>query len=379
MEIGFWICLGCVAYAYVGYPLLLAVLAPLRRWPLRRGPFAGSVSLVVAARNEEARIGPRLQELVGLLRQANLAGEVIVVSDGSSDGTVASARRAVPSGPVQVLELPAHVGKAAALTVACAQAAGDVVVFADARQRWAADALTLLLENFAEPQVGAVSGDLVLESTPGVLAGVGWYWRFEKVVRRLESRLHSVVGVTGAICAVRRELFCPMPAGTLLDDVYWPLLVVRQGQRVLHDERAHAFDRLPERPSDEFRRKVRTLSGNFQLLTLLPGLLLPWRNPVWLQWLSHKLLRLAVPWALLGMLLCSALLAGPFYRLALAVQLAGYLVGLAGLWPALSRRLQLAGAAASFLVLNAAAWLAFWVWITGRAGRSWHQVALRKS
>ncbi len=377
MDFVFWICAACVAYTFAGYPLLLAMLAPLRRWPLARAPFTGSVTLVVAARNEANRIGQRVGELVEMLRQARLAGEVIVVSDGSQDGTAEAARRAVPDGPVRVFELPGHVGKAAALTAAWAEAAGQVLVLADARQRWADDALPLLLENFADSQVGAVSGDLVLESAPGVLAGVGLYWRFEKMIRRLESRWHSVVGVTGAICAVRRELFSPMPAGTLLDDVYWPLLVVRKGRRVIHDERAHAFDRLPDRPADEFRRKVRTLSGNFQLVTLLPGLLLPWRNQVWLQWLSHKMLRLAAPWALLGMLLSSALLPG-FYRWLLVAQLAGYLAGLAGMFPQVSKRVKLAGAAASFLVLNAAAWLAFWVWLTGRAGRSWHQAHMVK-
>src|ERR1019366_2199678 len=113
--------------------------------------------------------------------------------------------------------------------------------------------------------------------------------------------LVSQVGVTGAISAVRRPLFRPIPPGTLLDDVYWPMLVVLQGQRVVHDERAKAFDQLPANPHDEFCRKVRTLAGNFQLLTLLPwSAFWPWRNRVWWQWTSHKLLRLASPWALLG-------------------------------------------------------------------------------
>ncbi len=242
-----------------------------------------------------------------LLRGAEVPGEVIVVSDGSTDGTVAVAQQYADQG-VRVIELAANEGKAVALSRAIAAAQEDIVVFADARQRWADDALVRLLENFADPQVGAVSGDLVLEESPGVMAGVGLYWRCEKWLRRAESAVGSQVGVTGAISAARRRLLpAIIPAGTLLDDIYWPLCVAMHGYSVVHDERALAFDRLPDQPRDEFRRKVRTLTGNFQIMTLLPASLLPWRNPVWLPWVSRKLSRLAMPWALLGMLSASAL------------------------------------------------------------------------
>lgn len=374
LAVCFWISAVIVAYTCLIYPGLLTLLASFRRWPPRRAPFRGMVSIIVAARNEGTRIGRRIRELVGLLRDADLHGEVIVVSDGSTDDTVAEAREAAYAGPVQVIALTGNVGKAAALTAASAQANGDVLVFADARQQWAEDALPLLLENFADPQIGAVSGDLVLESASGVLIGVNLYWRFEKMLRVRESRLHSMVGVTGAISAVRRELFQPIPAGTLLDDVYWPLLVVRQGYRVVHDERARAFDRLPDRTTDEFRRKVRTLSGNWQLCQRLPGSLLPGLNPIWWQWLSHKLMRLVMPWAMVALFLSSAFLDEPFYLLAFRLQVVGYLFGLAGLWPPLAKLVRPAGSVASFLVLNAAAWLAFWVWISGRAGSSWQPI-----
>src|SRR5207245_1006943 len=202
--------------------------------------------------------------------------------------------------------------------------------------------LKLLLENFADPSIGAVSGNLVLERTPGVLAGVGLYWRFEKWLRGQESRLYSMVGLSGSVSAVRRELFRPIPEGTILDDVYWPLQVVMQGYRVVLDERARAYDCLPESSRDEFRRKVRTLSGNFQLLGRLPAALLPWRNPVWLQYLSHKMLRLLVPWALLAMFAASLLLEPPLYRLAFWGQVGFYFAGLVGIcWPATASRLPL--------------------------------------
>ncbi|MFO0930940.1 MAG: hypothetical protein U0736_28580, partial [Gemmataceae bacterium] len=197
-----------------------------------------------------------------------------------------------------------------------------------------------------------------------------------KWLRRQESALWAQVGVTGAIAACRRALFRPIPAGTLLDDVYWPLRVAMAGRRVVHDCRAKAFDRLPDRPRDEFRRKVRTLAGNFQLVARLPAALLPWRNPIWPQLLSHKLARLLVPWALLGLFGCGMALAiggaGDLYTAAVAAQAACYAVGVVGLF---TRRVGRVGAAASsFLVLNAAAWVAFWVWATGRARLSWQKV-----
>jgi poly-beta-1,6-N-acetyl-D-glucosamine synthase len=374
-EIIFWVCAAGVAYAYVGYPLVLLVVAILRPRPVRPVLSAGrpSVSIVIAAHNEEHRIAARRDELAAMVAAEGLDGEVVIVSDGSTDHTACVAREGA-SGRVSVIELSHNVGKAEALTRGVAAAAGDVVVFADARQHWAPDALRLLLENFQDPQVGGVSGDLILESDGGANSGVGLYWRYEKEIRKLESRVHSTVGATGAISAVRRNLFRPIPPRTILDDVYWPLQVVMQGYRVVHDGRANAFDRLPAKARDEFRRKVRTLSGNFQLVARSPEILLPWRNPGWFGFLSHKLLRLTVPWLLIGMLVTSALLPGRLYAAALVAQLVCYALALGGLAQFVSSRVRIASAAGSFLVLNAAAWMAFWVWALGRADRSWKKV-----
>ncbi len=370
----FWLCFACAAYTYIGYPLLVGVLARLCPSPTQRRPFAGSFAILVCAHNEQVNIVRRLQELIRLVQNSGLPGEIVVVSDGSTDATVELASELASAGPIRIVDLPDNVGKAAALTLGCQSIQADVIVFADARQTWAEDALTKLLENFADPRVGAVSGDLALQTASGLLAGVGLYWRFEKWLRSQESLVHVQVGVTGAISAVRRELFRPIPQGVILDDVYWPLCVAMQGRRVIHDERAVAFDRLPDDARDEFRRKVRTLSGNYQLARRLPSSLLPWRNPAWLAWVSHKLLRLVVPWALLAMLTCNVFLPGPYYRCALVGQIAGYAVSLVGLIPAVGKRVRLTATAGSLLALNAAACLALVVYLRGNALRSWHKV-----
>ena len=373
IKIAFWMCTVCVVYTYAGYPLLLRLLARWRGRPVcAEGPPPRSVSIIIAAHNEEQTVSRRLKELTGMFEASGLDGEIILVSDGSTDGTAPLAR-VFTKERVKVCELPSRLGKAAALNKGWALSEQEILVFADIRQTWEPDALQLLLENFADPHVGGVSGDLLLRDAAGLLAGVAMYWRYEKMLRRLEGRIKSVVGVTGAISAVRRSLFQPIPPGTILDDVYWPLRVALQGYRVIHDHRAIAYDRLPPKTRDEFRRKVRTLCGNFQLLTRLPDALVPWRNPIWLQFISHKVLRLLVPWMLLMLLVSSSILPGPLYRMALISQIAIYGLGLLGLIPTLAERSRLASAAGSFVVLNSAAWLAFWVWFSGKSERSWHK------
>jgi cellulose synthase/poly-beta-1,6-N-acetylglucosamine synthase-like glycosyltransferase len=380
----FWVCLAAVSYCYLGYPLILWL------WRFARGRgtqvsstmlpprrFQGKVSIVIAARNESQRIGARVREFAEALTSSCLAGEIIVVSDGSTDRTVAAVKE-IGEPRARVIELDQHAGKAVALTRGASAATGDVIVFADCRQTWAPDALqSLVLRLASDSSIGAVSGDLVLQREAGMVGtGVGLYWRFEKWLRCAESDLFSTVGVSGSISAVRRALLEPIPAGTILDDVYWPLRVVMGGHRVVHEPRAFAYDRLPGRAGDEFCRKVRTLAGNFQLLARLPSAVFPWRNPIWLQFLSHKVLRLAVPWALIAMLVGSFSARQEWlYGAAMWSQLAAYSIALAGASRTLSARFRPAAAASSFVLLNAAAWVAFWVWISGRSSRSWAKVS----
>lgn len=374
LAVIFVISLLWVAYSYVGYPIVLYVWAKLRPRRHDARPTARrSVSIVIAARNEESNIARRVNELARHLNTFELDGQIIVVSDGSTDRTAEAAANSTTLVPVQVVALAQNVGKAAAISVGCAHAKNEIIILADARQTWAKDAILRLVENFADPKVGGASGELILESSPGVQAGVGLYWKYEKWIRRTEAVVGSTVGVSGSICAVRRELFAGIPAGTILDDVYWPMDVASKGYRIVHDCRAHAFDRLPPKSRDEFRRKVRTLSGNFQLIARRPSLLLPWRNPIWFQFVSHKLMRLGVPWAMLAMLACTILhgsLAG--YAL-LVAQLAFYAAGIAAALGGDRVKFFLSSPIASFIMLNAAAWTAFWVWISGRATRSWNK------
>lgn len=196
--------------------------------------------------------------------------------------------------------------------------------------------------------------------------GMGLYWKVEKQIRELESSSGSVVGATGALYAVRRALLVPVPAETVLDDVYLPMHVVRQGARVVFDPRAHAWDVADQGSEREFARKVRTLSGNYQLLQLAPWLL-SGADPIRFEFISHKLLRLLAPFALATVLIASCFLPQPIYRLALALQLAFYALGLLALAHMKNGLVaRLADAAFTFVVLNGAALVAFANFVTGR-------------
>ena len=347
----FWACLALVAYTYAGYALLVAQLARRRGDTPRHAPLTPPVTVVVAAYNEAGRIAARVADVLAQdYPPASL--RVLVVSDGSDDGT----ERAVPrdDARVQVLALPRNGGKAAALNAAMACVTTEFVVFTDARQRFAPDAIRRLVAAFADERVGAVSGEL--EVGGGSPEHSSLYWRMEKRLRENEARIGWLHGVSGAIHALRARLFRPLPPGTILDDLWIPLHVAFAGARIWMARDAIAWDVPSATFAEEYRRKLRTLAGNWQLVARCPRLLVPGRNPLFFAWVSHKLLRLIAPWALIGAWLASAFAAGGVYRFAFAAQTLAYAVAaLALAAPRLAARIPLAPAAGSFVMLNAAA------------------------
>jgi cellulose synthase/poly-beta-1,6-N-acetylglucosamine synthase-like glycosyltransferase len=301
----FWASASIVVYTYFGYPAWLWLRRKWRWNPVQRTSILPTVSIVMVVRNEAAVLDRKLRNLIGLNYPAELC-EVVIVSDGSSDATTQILEHN-ESARIRVVVRPEGCGKAAGLNEAVKIASNDIVVFTDARQEIETDALQLLMENFADPAVGCVSGELLLgDPQSGEAArGVGLYWRMEKAIRQLEADSGSVVGATGAFYAVRRNLLVPVPPETILDDVFIPMQVVRQGARVVFDDRAHAWDLASQGTGREFARKVRTLTGNYQLLQLAPWLL-SGKNSIRFEFVSHKLCRLLVPFALAAMLVACA-------------------------------------------------------------------------
>lgn len=340
---------GLIGWAYVGYPLWCFVRARLLPRPIKRAPVRPRVTVIIAAWREAKTIGQKLESLANQTYPQGLV-DVVVACDGSDDGTQGAATDAgakALAGRVKVLDLPRG-GKPTALNAGAAAAAGEVLVFTDARQPLSENAIEALVEDLADETVGAVGGELVMDGAEPA----GAYWKYEAFIRRCEGRSGSTVGVSGALYAIRRELFAPMPPETILDDVYVPMRVRLAGRRVGFEPAARAFDRAAH-SGREFQRKVRTLSGNFQLLLLLPRVLVPLVNPSFGDFVSHKLLRLAVPFAAIATLVTSPFLPAPYGPILFGGQLAGYSL-VAGRAIGLLRGSRLAGLAETFVVLNAA-------------------------
>ena len=367
MKVAFWCAAALVFYAYLGYAAWLWFYSRLRPWPLRRGTHLPFVSVVMVVRDEEKTLAQKLKNLAALdYPQDRL--EFVVASDGSRDATERILSEAARDPRCRALIFPEPKGKACRLNDALAVARGEVVLFVDARQQIEPGALRLLTENFVEEAVGCASGELMLGDPASGEAekGMGLYWRVEKKIREWESASGSVVGATGALYAARRALLVPVPADTILDDVFLPLHVARQGARVVFDGRARAWDNPDLGAGREFHRKVRTLTGNYQLLQIAPWLLKD-DNPLRFRFISHKLLRLVVPFALATMLVTSLAVAQPFYRIAFVAQLFFYALSLLALTRAqLGPVARLANAALTLIVLNTAAVVAFANFLTGR-------------
>jgi len=325
----FWSAAVLLVYTYAGYPLLIGLWAWLWPRPVAAVPYLPKVSVLVVARNEAGRIRQRVANLLALDYPAALL-ELVLASDASSDATVALAREC-GGNRLRVLDFPIHRGKPAVLNEVLPLLQGEIVVLMDVRQQVEPEALNALVANFSDPAVGAVSGELHLLEPSGGTDGVGFYWRYEKWIRRQESRCDSTIGVTGALYALRRPLFQPIPADTLLDDVLIPLQIVRLGWRVVFEPLARASEPVTATPAAEFRRKVRTIAGNFQLFSRAHWLLNPCANRLWWQTFSHKGCRLLGPFCLLVVLVCNLLLFDKlFYRVLLLLQVMFYAAALAG-------------------------------------------------
>jgi len=334
--------LGLV-HVFVGYPLWVLALARWRPQPVQRRVWTPRVTVVLAVHDGAAHVQAKLANLLALDYPPGLL-DIVVACDGCRDDSAARCRQP-GDARVRVFEFEARRGKAACLNDAVAQARGEVLLMTDVRQRLEPDALRRLVADLGDPEVGAVGGQLRLfDAQTGFARGIDAYWRYETLIRTGESRSGSAVGVSGALYAMRRELFRPLPPGTVLDDVLVPMQVAAAGWRVVYEPMAVAWDGTSQQPRDEQRRKIRTLAGNYQLIQLAPWLLLPWRNPLWFRFVSHKLLRLLAPWLLLTLALSAALLAAHHVlfavtALALAAGLAAVVAG--RLLPALGGRLPI--------------------------------------
>ncbi len=292
--------LGVLSWTWVLYPALIAVLA--RLMPARRvvvPETLPTVTAILATRDDVAAIVARVEDFLAADYPSTQL-RVVVGLDSTGASRVPAIRAACDALAVDVVASGTAGGKAAGLNAAVERASGDILVFSDVQQRFAPDAIRVLVHQLlSDSRVAAVGGALQLPGDrpdASERSPVEWYWYFERLLRGAEARVHSTVGVSGSIYAMWRREWVPMPDQLILDDVWLPMQLVLGGRRVGYALDAKAWDARQTSAAQEQVRKVRTLTGNYQLMAWLPAILVPIRNPIWLQFVSHKVLRLLTPW-----------------------------------------------------------------------------------
>lgn len=373
MKLLFWSSFWLIFYTYIGYPLLAYVLS--RCYPQRlRGKYTyPKVSILMAVYNEEKRLEAKLKSLQTLDYPEERL-EILIGSDGSTDRTDEIISRYM-SRRIKFVRQPQRRGKPSVLNLLVPQASGEILVFTDARQQLDKNVLNELVKHFADDKVGSVSAALFyLDETTGSKTnqGIGLYWKYEKFIRTCESRTGSMLGATGALYAIRRQLFSALPEDLILDDVYVPMKVVEQGYRAIFDPKAKLFDTVFKNPREEFIRRARTLAGNYQLFFYLRGLFNPLKGKIAWQFCSHKVLRLLVPFLLITLYVSSAFLAAHHikgYGAFFILQSLFYVLALAG---KVSRRANpILDVPYMFCMMNAAAVVGLYRLIRRTQGILW--------
>ena len=373
-QLLFWLSTLGVSYIYVGYPLLIFVLS--RCWPLRilKRTNHDPVSIVIVGYNEADKLAKKLASVLSS-DDSRLIREVLVASDGSTDNT-ADVVAGVGDCRVKLLAFSERRGKPSVLNDVIPQCSSEIIVLTDARQELNRRAIMELAAHFADPTVGAVSGELVFKADGDrttASQGIGIYWSYEKFIRKHEGRFRSVPGATGALYALRKSLFRPIPTPTILDDVVIPMQAVIGGRRCLFEPLAIAYDLPSASTTKESIRKRRTIAGAAQLVVNQSRWLVPWRNPIWFEYVSHKLARLLSPLFLLLAFVANGMLAShPVYGTLLSLHIVFYLSALAGLaFQRTGYRSNCFGAQLVFVSLNATTVVALWDALRGRFRATW--------
>lgn len=377
MAFLFWTCIGLVLLSYLVYPAIVLLAGRLMRRELPAAPDESAlpaVAVVVAACNEQRHIEERIRNLLAHDYPPDRL-TIYIGSDGSTDRTVELAQ-AHAGERVRVFAFPVRRGKASVLNELVGMVTQPVVVFTDANTFFEPGAVRALARNLADPAVGAVNGELRLYKVGDGDNADGAYWRIETALKQGESSLCGVLGANGGIYAIRRELYRPLPADTIIDDFTVAMTVAALGWRTVFESGAVAREQVPPGIDDEFRRRIRIGTGNYQALFRHPEY---WTRARWgrrLAYFSHKLLRWFTPHLLVTALLACAFLAAndPFYRALLWLQLTGYGLCAAGL--VLRRHVRLPGPVRLPLLvftLNLAFLIGFWRYISGEASGLWHR------
>jgi glycosyltransferase involved in cell wall biosynthesis len=370
VEAIFWFCVLGVLYVYAGYPVVLAAVAGIVRGRTQKAPLEPTVSVLVPAYNEAAVIEAKIRNVLAQDYPADLL-ELVVASDGSTDRTGAIARTLEDGARLRVFDFPQNRGKISVLNDVVPQLRGEIVAFSDAASMLAPDAIRRLVENFADPEVGAVSGVYRVRRQEDAELGTqeDFYWKYETWLKTREAEAGGLLGAHGSLYAIRRRLYPAPEPGTINDDFIIPVRIVRQGYRIAYEPAAVAWEEAHEMGG--FSRRVRIMAGNIQQLGEIRHLLEPFQPLPVLFFLSHKAGRVAAPLLMLGALLTNlALLDRPLYAMCGLLQGAFYFVAALGaLVPLHPRILRLPY---YLCMINAAALLAMARLVLPGRGLAWN-------
>lgn len=380
MKVVFWGSIAILLYTYFGYPLYIYMRSKIiSNGVSRSADYKPFVSVIISAYNEGAAIGVKIANLLCSDYPADKI-EVLVGSDGSRDDTN-RILSSVKDKRVRAFLFQKRRGKASVIRDIAPQTKGEILVFCDARQIFKEDAISRLVSNFADKSVGCASGELVLTNgsdSNGIAQGIGLYWKYEKFIRRCESAVYSTVGATGAIYAIRKELYTAPPEDTILDDLYIPLAITRKGYRCVWDMKAKAYDKASLTPKEEYQRKIRTLAGNYQIFTMFADRFIPFKSGVAMPLFSHKLLRVLAPFFLISMFVSNVfLLKKDVYFLFLTGQILFYLLALIGSATYKNESKRFFAKAAStvhmFCLMNFTALAGFYAFLFGKQSVAWEK------
>jgi cellulose synthase/poly-beta-1,6-N-acetylglucosamine synthase-like glycosyltransferase len=367
---------GLLVYVYIGYPLLLALLSAFFRRPRPETGHTPSISVLIAAYNEEAAIRRKIEQTLAL-EYPPTKMEILVVSDGSTDCTDEIVK-SFSDPRVRLLRVEGRRGKTIAQNQGVRQCNGDVVVFSDATAIYHPKVLLYLAAHYQDPKVGAVSGRYKYfdpeDASPTALGSVA-FWNYENMIKLMQSRIGTLTGCSGCIYSVRRSNYVPLPAEAC-SDLVEPLSIVRNGYRVAFEDRALAYEETTKDATQEFKMRVRVGTRGMRGVLSVPDLLLPWQHP-WtaFQLVSHKILRWMVPLFLLGLLVGTAAnVRVPAFRLLFVLQVLFYAVGLLSLVFPVHRRWKVLGIPLFFCTLNAAAFVSMLEVWRGQKFTTWETV-----
>ncbi len=373
----FWTCAGLLAYVYVGYPVLVWLVSMLFPKPVRKADIEPQVTVLITAFNEEDALPRKLANTLEIDYPADKL-EVLVASDGSTDGTDEIVKEWTSRG-VRHIRTEGRIGKTATQNAAVEAATGEIILFSDATTMYRQDVFRTLLPFFADDSVGCVAGRLVYvdDDSTNVGEGARRYWGYETFIKSAESRACSLIGASGCLYAVRRSAYEPMYAEACSDFLICTSLY-RNGLRSVFAPEAVCFEQTNRRADDELRMRVRIISQTFTDLWRNRDMLNPLKSGFFaIELLSHKVMRYAVPFILLGSLIASVVLAGgsTFYSMALLAHLVFYALAFAGwMFEREGKRHSLLAMPLYFALANIASVVAFYKFLRGETYARWEPI-----